>query len=137
MLPYDLAVALWEYFSRDWIKLNAIYKRKHGKDTTRLFLSMAGEELSIRYLNNAFAKVSAKTGINCHPHLLRHTFGTYELLRMMHKKEEKLALMWVMDRMGHSSITTTEKYIHAVDLIQHDDVDGYQADVCEALRRGN
>jgi hypothetical protein len=39
--------------------------------------------------------------------------------------------------MGHSSITTTEKYIHAVDLIQHDDVDGYQADVCEALRRGN
>ena len=137
MLPYDLAVALWGYFSSDWIKLNAIYKRKHGKETTRLFLSMAGEELSIRYLNNAFAKVSAKTGINCHPHMLRHTFGTYELLRMMHKKGEKLALLWVMDRMGHSSITTTEKYIHAVDLIQHDDVDGYQADVCEALRRGN
>jgi integrase len=67
--------------------------------------------------------MKGKTGINCHPHLLRHTFGTYELLRMMHKKEEKLALMWVMDRMGHSSITTTEKYIHAVDLIQHDDVD--------------
>lgn len=137
MLPYDLAVALWNYFSRDWIKLNAIYKRKHGKETTRFFLSMAGEELSIRYFNNAFAKVGTKTGIICHPHKLRHTFGTYELLRMMQKKEEKLALMWVMDRMGHSSITTTEKYIHAIDLIQHDDVDGYQADICEALRRGN
>lgn len=136
-LPYDLAVALWTYFCREWPKLNVLHKRTHGKESTHFFLSAKGEELSIRYLNNAFAKVSKKTGINCHPHMLRHTFGTYELLRIMQKKDEKLALMWVMDRMGHSSITTTEKYIHAVDLIQNDDVDGYQAHVCEALRRGN
>jgi site-specific recombinase XerD len=136
MLPYDLAITLWAYFCREWPKLNILHKRTHGKESTRFFLSIEGEELSARYLNNAFAKVSAKTGIKCHPHMMRHTFGTYELLRMMQKKDEKLALMWVMDRMGHSSITTTEKYIHAVDLIQNDDVDGYQAHVCEALRRG-
>jgi integrase len=98
---------------------------------------LKGDELSIRYLNNAFAKVSAKTGITCHPHMLRHTFGTYELLRMTKKKGQTLALMWVMKRMGHSSITSTEIYIHAIDLIKDDDVDGYQADICEALRRGH
>lgn len=137
MLPYDLAVALWDYFCRVWPKLNVLHKRKYGRDTTRFFLSAAGDELSIRYLNNAFAKISARTGIVCHPHMLRHTFGTYELLRMMKKREVNLALMWVRDRMGHSSITTTEMYVHAVDLVQHDDVDDYQAELCEALGRGH
>lgn len=137
MLPYDLAVALWDYFQRDWPRLNATFKRMHGKESTRFFLSHYGEELSIRYLNNAFTKVSRKTGIKGHPHMLRHTFGTYELLRMSKKEGQSKALLWVRDRMGHSSITTTEVYIHAVDLIQNDDVDGYQSDVCEALRHGN
>ena len=69
--------------------------------------------------------------------MLRHTFGTYELLRMSQKEGQTKALLWVRDRMGHSSITTTEKYIHAVDLVKCDEVDGYQTDVCEALRYGH
>lgn len=136
-LPYDLAVALWDYFCRDWPKLNLLHKKKHGKESNRLFLSLEGEELSIRYLNNAFYKTSAKTGIDCHPHMLRHTFCTYELLRMSLKMGQSQSLLWVRDRAGHSSIQTTEKYIHAADLIKNDDVDGYQSEVCEALRRGH
>ncbi len=136
-LPYDLAVALWDYFCRDWPKLNLLHKKKNGKESTRFFLSLEGEELSIRYLNNAFKKISAKTGIDCHPHILRHTFCTYELLRMSQKMGQSQAMLWVRDRAGHSSLHTTEKYIHAGDLIKNDDVDGYQAEVCEALRRGH
>lgn len=136
MLPYDLAVALYRYFTFEWPKLNARYKRMHGQETTRLFLSREAEHLSISGLNNAFNKISSKTEIKCHPHMLRHTYGTYELLRMTQQKTQSQALLWVRDRMGHSSITTTEKYIHAADLIKHDDVDGYQAEICEALRRG-
>ena len=56
---------------------------------------------------------------------------------MSRKEGGNKALLWVRDRMGHSSITTTEKYIHAIDLIKNDDVDGYQVEVCEALRRGH
>lgn len=137
MLPYDLSVALWEYFKWVRSKLGVLHKRNHGKESTKFFLSINGEELSIRHLNNVFAKVSAKTGILCHPHMLRHTYGTYELLRMSQKEGQSKALLWVRDRMGHSSITTTEKYIHAGDLIRNDDVDGYQAEVCEVLRRGH
>lgn len=137
MIPYDLAIALWNYFSLDWPKLNRLHKRKYGQESTRFFLSKSGEHLSIKHLNNAFALVGKKIGITCHPHMLRHTYGTYELLRMSEKEGTSKALLWVKDRMGHSSITMTEKYIHAVDLIRNDDVDGYQIEICEALRRGN
>lgn len=138
MLPFDLAVALWDYFCREWPKRHALYARKNdGASTTRFFLSALGDHFSIKHLNNAFAKVSAHTGIQCHPHMLRHTFGTYELMRMSKKHGESKALLWVRDRMGHSSITTTERYIHAADLVANDEVDGYQADLCLALRRGH
>lgn len=137
MLPYDLAVALYRYFTFDWPKLLAKYKRAHECETTCLFLSEDGEPLSLTGLNNAFRRVGTKTGIKCHPHMLRHTFGTYELLRMGRTKTQSQALLWVRDRMGHSSVTTTEKYIHAADLVQHDDVEGYQADICRVLRDGH
>ncbi|WP_215892169.1 tyrosine-type recombinase/integrase [Acidithiobacillus ferriphilus] len=137
MLPYDLAVALHEYFTFVWPKLLALHRKKYKTETTRFFLSRKGDPLSIKGVNNAFAKVSMKTGIPCHPHLLRHTYGTYELLRMLRTKGESQALLWVKDRMGHSSITTTEQYIHAADLIQHDDIDGYIADVCRSLSHGH
>lgn len=137
MLPYDLAVALYQYFTFEWPKLNASYKRQHGHETTRLFLSQDAKELSVPGLNNAFRRISIKTGIKCHPHMLRHTYGTYELLRVMQQKTESQALLWVRDRMGHTSITTTEKYIHAADLIKNEDVDGYQTEIMEVLCRGS
>lgn len=137
MVPYDLATALFDYFTFEWPKLLKMYKARYGEETTRFFLSSDGELLSMHGLNGVFQRFSKKTGVHCHPHMLRHTFGTYELLRMTRTKGDSQALLWVRDRMGHSSITTTEKYIHAADLIKHDAIDGYVADVCEALRRGN
>lgn len=137
MLPYDLAVALHNYFTFEWPKLNVQYKRRYGQETTKLFLSRFGEPLSLTGLDNAFGEVSRKTGIKCHPHMLRHTFGTYELLRMGRVKTLSQALLWVRDRMGHSSVTTTERYVHAADLVQHDDIDSYQADICKVLRDGH
>lgn len=137
MIPYDLAVRLSEYLTFERPKPAALHRKKHGKDTTRFFLSQSGEELTLKGLNNAFRKHAKKIGIDVHPHLLRHTFGTYELLRVSQKNGQMRALMWVRERLGHSSIAITELYIHATDLIENDDVDGYQANVCEALRRAH
>lgn len=58
VLPYDLAVAMYHYFTFEWPKLNAAHKRRHGQEATRLFLSRTGEPLSLTGLNNAFSKVS-------------------------------------------------------------------------------
>lgn len=137
MVPYDLAVALAEYFTFEWPKLLRLHKRRHGRESTRLFLSRYGDELAVKSLNDAFVVAGKRTGIVCHPHVMRHTFGTYELLRMEYDRGQSQALLWVRDRMGHSSITITQRYVHAADLIRHDEVDGYQKDLCEALRRGN
>ncbi|OEZ85316.1 tyrosine recombinase XerC [Janthinobacterium sp. HH104] len=137
MLPYDLAVALWNFLCSVWPKRNAEHMRRHGRESSRVFLSEYGEEFSIRYMNNAFAKVSKKIQIECHPHMLRHTYGTYELLRMAEKVGQTKALLWVRDRMGHSSITTTEIYIHAADLLQNTEVDDYQIEVLRELRNEN
>jgi integrase len=137
MVPYDLAVALADYCTFERHKLQRQFARRHARETTRLFLSERGEELSVKSLNDAFAVARRRTGIMCRPHVLRHTFGTYELLRMRRERGDSQALLWVRERMGHRSVTTTERYIHAADLIQHDAVDGYQRDLCEALRRGH
>lgn len=135
-VPYDLAVQLWDYLAFERAKLAVLHKRQHGTDTDLLFLTEYGNPISLEGMNNAFRKASEKSGVKCTPHMLRHTFGTYEFVRMSERKGQDGALHWVRDRLGHSSIQTTEKYVHAADLVGHDEIDGYQAEVCEFLRGG-
>jgi integrase len=80
-----------------------------------LFKNKDGKQLTLNYLNSAFKAASKVSGIEVHPHMLRHTFGTYELVTQ--KKagmSEGAALLWVKERMGHASITTTERYLHII-----------------------
>ena len=137
LVPYPLAIELWEYMHWQRPKLAALYRNKQGLDTDLLFLSHYGEPISLEGMNNAFRKASEQSGIKCTPHRLRHTFGTYEFLRLSETKGVDGALHWVRDRMGHSSIATTEIYVHAADLVNHDEIDSYQADICALLRGEN
>jgi len=139
MVPYDLAVTMNHYFTFERPKLAAMYHKKYGKETTRFFLSRDGEELTNKGFNNAFSKHAKRLNFHVHPHMLRHTFCTYELLRVAKKHGELKALIWVSERAGHSSIEMTRKYIHAFDLLKDelDAIDGYQADICRKLRDGN
>ena len=138
MVPYDLGVAMNEYLTFERPKLAALHRQKYGKDTTRFYLSRAGEELTLKGFNNAIAKHAAKIGFHVHPHMLRHTFCTYELLRVGKKQGESKALIWVGERAGHGNLETTRKYIHAFDLLKDelDVVDGYQTEICRKLRDG-
>lgn len=86
------------------------HKRAFGRETTCLFLAEDGEVLSLTGLNNAFRRFSAKTGIKCHPHICGTPSAPTNCC-MSRVKTQSQALLWVRDRMGHSSITTTEKYI--------------------------
>ncbi len=135
VLPFDLAAALWQYFCEIWPIREQKYRSTHGRSTTRLFLSPEGREYSSRYLNYAFNLASRKCGIKCNPHTLRHTFGTYELLRVGKRYTQSQALLWVRDRMGHSSISTTETYLHTSLLIKNDSLDQYHADVLSLISR--
>lgn len=129
MVPYGLVGHLFDYMMRERPVLAKAYGKCHGKETTKLFLTRNGEEMSMDGLDVVFQRASAKSGVKCTPHRLRHTFGTYEFLRMSEKKGTDGALHWVRDRLGHASITTTEIYVHAADLLKHDDVDGYVEEI--------
>jgi len=134
LLPYDLAVQLSDYLVFERPGLTKKYQRAHGRiETDLLFLTEYGEPISLEGMNNAFRKASTKSGVKCTPHMLRHTFGTYEFMRMSEQRTADGALLWVRDRMGHSSISTTEVYIHAADQLGHDDLDAYQTEICALL----
>lgn len=129
MIPFTLAGHLFDYMMRERPVLAKRYAKRYGRETTKLFLTKDAEEMSLDGLSVLFQRASVKSGVKCTPHRLRHTFGTYEFLRMAEKKGTDGALHWVRDRLGHSSITTTEIYVHAADLLKHDDVDGYVEEI--------
>lgn len=129
MVPYKLAGHLFDYMMRERPALVKAFTKRNGHGSTKLFLTRTGEEMSLDGLNIAFQRASAKSGVKCTPHRLRHTYGTYEFLRMHERKGTDGALHWVRDRLGHASVTTTEIYVHAADLLKHDDVDGYVEEI--------
>lgn len=136
-LPYPLAVAAWNYFCDEWPSLAQMHQATHGRETTRLFLSETGDELSLRHLNNAFRKAWLKTGIKCNPHMLRHSYATYELVRVSAKYGQSSALLWLKDRLGHASITSVEIYVHTLDLVRNEAIDAYHTEVCRFLINGH
>ena len=125
----QLAGVLWQYRQVDRTQPARLHKAKHGTDTGRLFLTEYGEPVSPKGLNNAFRKASEQTGIHGTPHLLRHTFGTYELLRLEQRMNQGNALLWVKERMGHRSIQTTLRYAHLATALDQQVLDAYQEDI--------
>lgn len=135
-LPYPLAGHLHDYLMRDRPPLARAFKKKYGYHSTKLFLSQLGEELSLDGLDYQFRLASSACGIKCHPHMLRHSFAVYELIRMSGKPGIN-ALTWVQKRLGHASITTTQIYVDAADLVNHDEIDVQVMELLEKMASGN
>jgi site-specific recombinase XerD len=72
-----------------------------------LFLNARGERLSTQGVANMIRQVSSEKGITRHitPHMFRHTIATL-LLR------NGTDIRLVQEFLGHSSITTTQRYTH-------------------------
>jgi integrase/recombinase XerD len=74
-----------------------------------LFLSSRGRGMSRQELWNIVQKRGRSAGISSksrlHPHVLRHSFAT-------HLQRRGMDLRTLQELLGHSSIATTEKYVH-------------------------
>jgi len=67
--------------------------------------SSTGKYMIRSSIENIFIDLSNAVGIRCTPHMLRHTHGT-EL------KESGYSEVYIMDRLGHNSMESTNQYMH-------------------------
>lgn len=81
--------------------------REKGKGTDHLFYTYGTHEpISIHTMNAMFRRLADLTGIpHLHPHRLRHTMAT-----TIYRDSGDIRL--VKDLLGHSSLQTTERYVH-------------------------
>lgn len=82
----------------------------------RFFSTLDGKPLDPRYVRRMVKRYAVKAGLgtDVHPHRLRHSAAT------MWINERKISLREVQEMLGHSRISTTERYLHVnpKDLVQ-------------------
>lgn len=159
-VPVSLMADLWDYVIHE----RHARIRKHGTDPKTLFVTDKGKPWSIQTsLNNQLKRLSLSFPCHPHmlrhtfaTHTLRDLMNKSDLLkdvdlraaikdrssdiydvleRLVEKKGLLInPLLYVRDRLGHSSITTTEKYLHFLDDIEDDLRTDYQEEIEEMAR---
>lgn len=126
---------LWQY--REAVR--PALQNAQSSSCTPLFLTRYGEPFVSDGLVTPLARLGKRLGFHLHPHMLRHTFATHTLASLEDlKRAGRLRgspVVILKQLLGHSSITTTSRYLHFLDAI--DDVYGtrYQSEI-DALALG-
>ncbi len=124
-VPRLLMGDLWEYSVFDREK--RIKRSKPSPET--LFLTRDGNAYSASAIKRVYNTVSDKVGFRVTPHMVRHTYATYTLHGLRERGYKGDALMYLRDRLGHSSVTTTQLYLHLVEEIDSDLMIAFEEEV--------
>ena len=90
-----------------WLEHRAELLRDDDSDTRALFLSVRGRPLNVRSVQLLVRKwgILATGRTDVHPHALRHSFATHLL-------DGGADLRSIQELLGHSSLSTTQRYTH-------------------------
>jgi integrase/recombinase XerD len=125
-MPYSLMEDLWWWSVRK--RPARADNHPSGRTFATLFLTEAGVPYGDSALTSVFNRIKAKVGFNVTPHMCRHTYATYRLRSLKNSKTfEGDPLLYIMDRLGHSSVLTTKAYLSLINqldgqlVMQHED----------------
>ncbi len=114
-VPYDLMEDLWWYAARH--RKSRQRAAGAGATSTSLFLTQNGTPYGDTALTDIFVALEKRVGFRVRPHMLRHTYGTYTLWKLRKVGFDGEPLLYVRDRMGHSSVSTTSIYLHLINQL--------------------
>ncbi len=125
-IPLKLMSDLWEYTLHERYQLEI----SGGKRQVKLFLNRYGQP----YANSGLSLNKLWDGLGLDfkvgPHILRHTYATHTLYELRKKNDIGVdPLIYVRNRLGHSSVVTTQKYLHLLDDIEDDLMNAYQDEI--------
>ncbi len=124
-VPTDLMADLWWYVIR--YRRRRVDQNPNGAAETAVFVTERGRRYVDTALTEVFAALEKRVGFYVRPHMLRHTYATYTLWRLRRTDFAGDPLIYVRDRLGHSSVATTSIYLHMVNqigaelVLQHED----------------
>lgn len=84
------------------------YLQTRTDNQQALFLSDAGCRITAGAVQETFKTIRKQTGLQVHPHSLRHSFATNLLTTNTN-------LFHVSKMLGHAQLTTTQQYLHVID----------------------
>lgn len=125
-IPKSLMEDLWQYTIHE----RSARSNLRSEDLPQLFLNDKGRPFST--ISNTINTRLKKLGLpfEVYPHIFRHTYATHTLKALMKRNDLDFnPLMYVRDRLGHSSILTTEKYLHFIDDIADGVMNDYQSEI--------
>jgi integrase len=135
-VPRTVMEDLWQYV------IDRRHQHEHisGKSQSVLFLTESGHpynndgEAFLGYVKRA----GAAAGIPyVSVHVLRHTYATHTLYAMMRSQTQTHALLYVRDRLGHASVTTTEMYVHCFSELEDALMNDFQSEIDAISREVN
>lgn len=126
-LPIALYERLWQYKLHD---RNELLLKNDISDQNTLLLNRFGQPYSIKgsIINTELKKIVGRKEISIHK--LRHTYATFKLYHLRNSPNYRGdPLVYIQNRLGHSSILTTQIYLHYLEDLEGDLMTEYDKDI--------